>query len=217
MLSVSLLTLVRQQVLTCVFSFHFSLFTFRFSLFIYIMPVILETVRLVLRHFTIADAPFMLRLVNEPSWIQYIGDRKVFTLEDAENYLLNGSLKSYQDNGFGFFAVLLKGTDTLIGTCGFAKRPFLDYPDFGFAFLPEYTGMGYATEIAVATLAYAEEVLKVETVFAYATKDNFRSIQLLSKTGFTFDKYIQVDDDELLLFSASLHFVHKDEEEDEEA
>ena len=179
------------------------------------MSVILETVRLVLRHLTIADAPFMLRLVNEPSWIQYIGDRKVYSLLDAENYLLNGSIKSYQENGFGFFAVLLKGSDMPIGTCGFAKRPFLEHPDFGFAFLPEYTGVGYATEIAVATLAYAEEVLKLETIDAITTKDNMRSIKLLSKTGFKFDKYIQVDDDQLLLFTASLHFVHKDEDVDD--
>jgi RimJ/RimL family protein N-acetyltransferase len=179
------------------------------------MSIILETIRLVLRHFTVADAQFMLRLVNEPSWIQFIGDRKVYTIEDAENYLLNGSLKSYQENGFGFYPVLLKGSETIIGTCGFAKRPFLDYPDFGFAFLPEYTGMGYATEIAVATLAYAEEVLKIETVFAYATKDNIRSIKLLSKTGFMFDQYIQVDDEQLLLFKAALHFVDKDEDEGE--
>jgi RimJ/RimL family protein N-acetyltransferase len=177
------------------------------------MAVILETVRLYMRHFTVADAPFMLRLVNEPSWIQFIGDRKVYTLEDAENYLLNGSIKSYQEHGFGFFPVFLKGTETPIGTCGFAQRPFLDYPDFGFAFLPEYTGQGYATEIAVATLAYAEEVLKLETVYAYATKDNIRSIRLLSKTGFTFEKYIQLEE-ELLLFKAALHFVHKDEDED---
>ena len=179
------------------------------------MAVILDTVRLFMRHFTVADAPFMLRLVNEPSWIKYIGDRKVYSLEDAENYLLNGSIKSYQEHGFGFYPVFLKGTETPIGTCGFAKRPFLEHPDFGFAFLPEYTGQGYATEVAVATLAYAEEVLKLETVFAYATKDNIRSIKLLSKTGFMFDKYIQVDDDQLLLFTASLHFVHKDEDETE--
>ena len=179
------------------------------------MSVILETVRLVLRRFTVADAPFMLSLVNEPSWIQYIGDRNVHTLADAEAYLLNGSMKSYDENGFGFYLVMLKGSEIPIGTCGFAKRPFLTHPDFGFAFLPAYTGKGYATEMAVATLAYAEEVLKLEKVEAITTEDNIRSIQLLFKTGFTFEKIIMVDNEQLLLFSAALHFVHKDEEDDE--
>ena len=201
------------------FTFHFSLFTLHFSLFILHfsflieLSLILETVRLVLRHFTIADAPFMLKLVNDPSWIRYIGDRNVHTLNDAERYLMDGSIKSYADHGFGFYAVMLKGSETLVGTCGFAKRPFLERPDFGFAFLPEYTGKGYAVEMAVAVLAYAEEVLKLEQVDAITTMDNMRSINLLLKTGFLYQQIILVDNESLLRFSAELSFVHKDEEE----
>ena len=57
------------------------------------MRGILETNRLLLRKFSVDDAPFMLRLVNEPSWIEYIGDRNVRTLEDAQKYLLEGSIQ----------------------------------------------------------------------------------------------------------------------------
>ena len=45
---------------------------------------ILETDRLVLRQLQASDAAFILRLVNEPSWLRYIGDKGVRTLEDAE-------------------------------------------------------------------------------------------------------------------------------------
>lgn len=165
------------------------------------MSVILETSHLLLRHFTVDDAAFMLRLVNEPSWIENIGDRKVYTLDDAANYLLNGSIKSYAENGFGFYLVLLKESEIPIGTCGFAKRPFLEHPDFGFAFLPEHTGKGYAYEIAVATLVYAVDALKLENVVAITTENNIRSKNLLVKTGFTFEKYIQVEHEQLLLFT----------------
>jgi len=41
---------------------------------------VLETERLVLRWLEARDAPFILQLVNEPSWLQYIGDRGVRTL-----------------------------------------------------------------------------------------------------------------------------------------
>ena len=91
-------------------------------------------------------------------------------------------------------------TKTPIGTCGFAKRPFLDHPDFGFAFLPEYTGQGYAIEIAVATMAYAEEVLKMEKLVAFTTPSNKRSIQLLLKLGFRFEKSFWENEEELFLF-----------------
>jgi RimJ/RimL family protein N-acetyltransferase len=177
------------------------------------MRGILETNRLLLRKFTVDDAPFMLRLVNEPSWIEYIGDRNVHTLEDAQKYLLEGSIQSYHDHGFGFYNVCLRDTGMPIGSVGFAKRPFLDHPDFGFAFLPEYTGQGYAIEVAVAAMAYAEEVLKLEKLVAITLPSNKRSIQLLIKLGFRFEKTVMVEGDELFLFGAELTFVHKDEED----
>jgi RimJ/RimL family protein N-acetyltransferase len=177
------------------------------------MRTILETTRLSLRHFTKDDAPFMLKLLNEPTWIQYIGDRNVRTIEEAEKYLLDGAMKSYTDHKFGFYAVLLKETGMPIGTCGFAKRDYLENPDFGFAYLPDYTGQGYAIEMAVATMAYAEEVLKLPHLEAITTPDNKRSIQLLLKLGFRFQKAFHLDGEELFLFGAPLTFVHKDEEE----
>jgi len=177
------------------------------------MRGILETNRLLLRKFTIDDAPFILRLVNEPTWIQYIGDRNVQSLEDAQKYLTDGAISNYGSHGYGFYIVLHRETNAPIGTCGFTKRPFLDHPDFGFAFLPEYTGQGYAIEIAVATMAFAEEVLKMEKLVAVTTPSNKRSIQLLIKLGFRFEKSILENKEELFLFGAPLMFVHKDEED----
>ena len=89
----------------------------------------------------------------------------------------------------------------------------MDHPDFGFAFLPEYTGQGYALEMAVAAMAYAEEVLKLEKLVAITLPANRRSIQLLIKLGFRFEKTMMVEGDELFLFGAELTFVHKDEED----
>jgi RimJ/RimL family protein N-acetyltransferase len=177
------------------------------------MRSILETNRLSLRHFTKDDAPFMLKLLNEPTWIQYIGDRHVRTVEEAERYLQDGSIRSYTDHGFGFYAVQLKESGMVIGTCGFAKRDYLEHPDFGFAYLPDYTGQGLAIEMAVATMAYAEEVLKLPHLQAITTPDNKRSIQLLLKVGFRYERTFQLDGEELFLFGAPLMFVHKDEKD----
>jgi len=51
---------------------------------------ILETERLILRHMSTEDAAFILGLLNEPSWLQFIGDRGLRTLDDARAYILNG-------------------------------------------------------------------------------------------------------------------------------
>lgn len=161
---------------------------------------ILETERLFLRKPTVDDAAFMLRLVNEPSWLQYIGDRKVYTLEDAKNYLLNGSIKSFESSGFGFGIVVLKETGDCIGTCGLVKRVFLDDVDIGFAFFPEYGGKGYAFEVADATLQYAHKELGIKRIAAITTSDNLSSIKLLKKLGFLFARTILVEGEELYLF-----------------
>ncbi len=72
------------------------------------MIIIAETERLLLRELTLADAPFIFGLVNEPAWIEFIGDKGVRTIEDAENYIISGPQKSYSTNGFGLWLVQLK-------------------------------------------------------------------------------------------------------------
>src|SRR5688572_21540231 len=118
------------------------------------MNYFLETQRLGLREFTRDDAVFIVELLNTPGWLQFIGDRNVKTKEQAIIYLENGPLKSYKENGFGSWMVELKEDKTPIGMCGILRRESLENPDIGFAFLPEYTGKGYAFEIASATLSY---------------------------------------------------------------
>src|ERR1041384_1107267 len=97
---------------------------------------VLETERLSLRHLTVDDAQFILKLLNEPSFLRYIGDKQVRNLKDAEAYILNGPVASYERHGFGLYLVELKESYTPIGMCGFLKRDELPDPDIGFAFLP---------------------------------------------------------------------------------
>ena len=100
------------------------------------MEAILQTERLLLREFTEDDAAFIVELLNSPGWIQYIGDRNIKTEEQAREYLNNGPLKSYRQNGFGLYMVEKKDDHTPIGMCGIIKRDTLNNPDIGFAFLP---------------------------------------------------------------------------------
>src|SRR3954463_1726291 len=99
---------------------------------------VLETDRLILRHLSTADAEFILELLNDPSFLRYIGDKQVRTLEDARRYVLDGPVKSYERYGFGLNLVELKSEAKPIGICGILKRDTLPDPDIGFAFLPAY-------------------------------------------------------------------------------
>jgi len=159
------------------------------------MMRILETKRLLLREFTQDDAPFILELVNDPAWLQFIGDRNVHTLAEAKSYLQTGPIDSYHRFGFGLYLVQLQADDVPIGMCGLIKRPSLPDVDIGFAFLPQYTGKGYAFEAATAVLTYAKTKLKLKRIVAITAVNNDRSIKLLEKLGFHYEKMVQLSDD----------------------
>jgi RimJ/RimL family protein N-acetyltransferase len=155
---------------------------------------ILETERLVLRRLRAEDAPFMLGLLNEPSFVQNIGDRGVRTLEAAREYIRAGAVASYEQHGFGLYLVELKATSVPIGICGLVKRPFLADVDIGFAFLPLYWTQGYAYESAAAVMQYARSSLGIERVVAIASPDNHASGRLLNKLGLRFESMIDAPD-----------------------
>ncbi len=149
-----------------------------------------ETERLTLRLLSTDDAAFILRLVNEPSFLQNIGDKCVRNLDDAAQYILQGPIKSYEQNGFGLWLVALKNTLTPIGICGLIKRDGLDDPEVGYAFLPEFWSNGYAFEAASEVLLFAQETLSIKRVLAITAPNNHASIRVLNKLGLQFEKMI---------------------------
>ncbi len=166
--------------------------------------IVLETARLTLRHLSIGDAEFILRLLNEPSFLRYIGDKGVRNLDDARQYILNGPVASYERNGFGLYLVELKDDGTPIGISGLVKRDTLPEPDIGFAFLPAYWSQGYAVESAAAVMTYAREVLGLTRIAAITSPDNNASEKLLGKIGLRFERMIKLSDDgdEVKLFAS---------------
>lgn len=153
---------------------------------------VLETPRLTLRELTPADAGFVLELVNEPLWLQFIGDRGVRTLADAEGYIRKGPMASYAQHGFGLFHVSLKHDGTPIGMCGLLKREVLADVDVGFAYLPQFSGQGYATEAARATIDYGRTVLGLKRIVAITAPDNEGSQNVLRKIGLRHERTLKL-------------------------
>ena len=153
---------------------------------------VLETARLRLRRLDLDDAPFILRLVNEPSWLRFIGDRGVRDLEGARGYIRNGPLAMYAQHGFGLWLVERKDDGVPLGQCGLLKRDTLEHPDIGFAFSPAHWGKGYAREAAEAALALGHGVFAMPEIQAITSLDNEASIGLLTRLGFTFRQQIEL-------------------------
>jgi RimJ/RimL family protein N-acetyltransferase len=151
---------------------------------------VLETARLRVRELTLDDDAFILRLLNDPAWLACIGDRGVRTLEAARDYLSNGPLKMYREHGFGLWLVETKTARVPAGICGLIKRPALDDVDLGYAFLPEFRGQGYAFEAGAAVLAHGRNAVALRRIVAICKPTNARSIALLTRLGFRFERTI---------------------------
>lgn len=145
----------------------------------------IATARLLIREFTLADAAFILELLNEPAFIQFIGDKGVRNLADAGQYLRDGPLAGYAKHGFWLWCVTLPD-DTPLGSCGLLKRDFLEHPDLGYAFLARHCRRGYAHEAAAAVMRHAREHLHLTTIHAITAFRNPDSVKLLGKLGFDF-------------------------------
>jgi RimJ/RimL family protein N-acetyltransferase len=166
--------------------------------------VVLETDRLILRKLTFSDAPFILALLNDPSWLRFIGDKGVRTLEDARDYIRNGPMAMYAREGFGLYLTELKRSHVPVGMCGLIKRPSLEDVDIGFAFLPDHRRQGYAHEAASAVLECGKTVFGLKRVVAITALDNAGSSRLLAKLGMKPEKTVKLDghDHEVTLYAS---------------
>lgn len=168
--------------------------------------IVLETERLYLRKFEAdRDAPYFYELLNSPGWLKYIGDRKVYTVEAAKEYLENRVIKHFNEHGYGSYAVVEKSSLKSIGNAGLFKRPHLDHPDIGYAFLPGYHGKGYAYEASLAVKEYAKK-LGIPKLYGVTVAYNERSVHLLTKLGLAFEKTFRIESDpeELCLYAINL-------------
>ena len=167
---------------------------------------VVETERLELHELSSGspeDIAFICRLLNEPSFLDNIGDRGVRSLEDARAYIVKGPIASYRANGFGLYRVQVKETGETAGLCGLVNRPTLADVDLGYALLPEFCGRGYAAEAGAAVLADARARLELRRIVAIVDPRNAGSIRVLEKLDFRFEEMVRLspDDIELKLFA----------------
>lgn len=162
----------------------------------------IDTPRLRLRPFTLADAAFIVALLNDPDWIRYIGDRNIRSLEDAEAYLRNGPIKMLAEHGFSLLAVETRTEGEPVGMCGLIRRIEMPDVDLGFAFLPAARGKGYATEAAAAVLARAFTHHGLTRVIAFTDPDNTASGDVLTRIGMRYEGLVPHGDEQVALYAA---------------
>ncbi|MEO8135650.1 MAG: GNAT family N-acetyltransferase [Betaproteobacteria bacterium] len=165
--------------------------------------IVVATRRLNIRRLTLGDAPFILKLLNDPAWLRFIGDKGVRTLDDARRYIADGPMAMYERDGFGLYLVVRKTSGASMGLFGLIRREGLEDVDIGFALLPEFHGRGYGHEAAAAVIELGRKVFGLERIVAITSPDNLDSIRLIERLGLRFERRILLPHgrDEILLYA----------------
>lgn len=150
----------------------------------------LETDRLTLRGWREDDLDALAAINADPDVMRYILDGSVRDRrQTAEN--LQKMVATWQDRGFGLFAVERRGTGELIGWAGLAVPEFLPEVlpavEIGWRFARAAWGHGYATEAAAAALRFGFDDRALDRIISIRHVDNVRSARVMAKLGLTWE------------------------------
>lgn len=154
----------------------------------------LETARLILRPYSLADVTPFYEMNKEWEVVKYTGNAPMTSLAQAKEVLTQVVFPQYL-NGIGRMAVLLKSNLLHIGFCGIKYEEEVQAFDLGYRFIVSAWGQGYATESAQAVLQhFMQDSSSLTPLIARAMKENTASLKVIEKLGFTFISEKQTED-----------------------
>lgn len=162
------------------------------------MNVITETSRLLLREFSLDDAPYLFKLNADEEVLKYTGDVPFKNIAEARLFVKN--YRQYQLYKRGRWAVILKGHNQFLGWTGLKYHPDKNYTEVGYRFLKHHWGNGYATEATKASFAYGFKKLQLKVIYAHVHQHNYASIRVIEKCGMNFVKKFMYNNMPALLY-----------------
>ena len=162
-----------------------------------------ESERLLIRPTIEEDAELIYQLMNTPKFIEFVGDREINSIQDAEKYIQVKMLPQLNTLGYSSYSIITKADGAKIGTCGLYNRDGVDGIDIGFGLLPQYEGLGYAYESVHRVLKAAFEEFEIEEIKAITSIENISSQRLLEKLGLEMIGTTKLpnEDHEILLYT----------------
>lgn len=150
---------------------------------------ILETKRLLLRHFTMDDLDSLFAFYSDPDVTRYIPDapRTYEETKEELEWFMNGHPRFPQ---LGLWATIYKETGQFIGRCGLLPWTIdgQQEVEIAFALSKAYWRQGLATEAAQAIAQYGFEHLGYSRLICLIDHDNAGSIRVATKIGMTFER-----------------------------
>lgn len=144
----------------------------------------LKTERLLLRQWRDADLPHLIALNRDPRVMEFVGP---VLNADQSKVMMERSRQSWNERGYGRFAIEVPGVAGVIGFVGLAVTRFESHftpcVEIGWRILWPFWGYGYATEGAEAVMDHAITLRDLPEIVSYTAATNLRSRRVMEKIG----------------------------------
>ncbi len=153
---------------------------------IWIMPV-LETERLLLRRLTLQDAHDVFSYASDPEMTRYLMWSPHKSIDDSLTFIAS-AIDRYEQRQPGPWGIVLKETQTIIGTCDYIHwRPEHGRGEIGYALNRQHWGRGLMTEAVREIIAYGFREKGLNRIQAMCEIPNVASARVMEKAGMTFE------------------------------
>jgi RimJ/RimL family protein N-acetyltransferase len=151
--------------------------------------VTLATDRLLLREFALQDVEGLLAVLGDPVAMEFYP--AALDRQGVEDWVAR-NMQRYQRDGHGLWAMVLRGSDELIGDCGCIMQEVegKNEIEVGYHVRRDLWGNGYATEAARTSMEYAFTSLGAARVISMIRPGNKQSRRVAEKNGLTREKII---------------------------
>jgi len=159
----------------------------------------LATDRLLLRPLEEGDLPAYRLMWENENITKYLSSSEQFGAEVADRAFKSWT-KHLDERGFAPWAVVHRKSNELMGHCGLQYIKEFDAPEVLYMFDEPWWGQGYASEAALASVAYGLGALRLDKIAGMAFEDNVPSCRVLEKCGLTRKGPITFHGDDLIYF-----------------
>ena len=158
----------------------------------YILPL-LETSRLVLKPWTVADIDALHRLWTDADVRRYLWDDVVVSRDRAEQTVAQ-TIDYAERSGIGMWCIYRRESPNLIGFCGFRFIEDSQDVEILYGLTPAVWKQGLALEACIAAINYGFAAILFEQVFGRTDVPNVASVRLLERLGMEFKGQTMIGD-----------------------
>jgi len=147
----------------------------------------IETARLILRPFSATDLEPLAEILADPDVVRFLPNSEPRTSSQTEG-ILNYIHNHWTDYGFGWWAMVHKADQKLVGWCGLKIFDHTSDVELLYLLAKAYWGQGLTTEAAGAALHFGFEELGLKRIVAFAVPENKASTRVMEKVGMQYEK-----------------------------